>query len=185
MNAQIQAYTEVLSVVQKYSEEFKDDYEIQKIKGTLALLKMQERFGIPLESCNSLQYCVKGSYDNWTHVALYGEGNRQVSYLDKGYEQPNNEWLYCIQFTCGAYIFGDSYPTETFNAMWEELKSYDPKYVDTNNHCIYFTEDKAKAVYDAFWGILKKYKGLVKDELLRKRKKELELELAKLNEGKV
>ena len=181
MNKQIQAYKELQGVIEKYPEEFKDDYVVHNIKDTLDLLKMQERFGIPLESCNSTQYYVKRSYDNWTHVALYGKGNRQVSCLDKGYEQPNNEWLYCIRFTSVAYIFGDSYTTETFDAMWEELKSYEPKYVDTTNHCIYFTEDKAKTVYESFWSILKKYQGLVKDELLRKRKKELEEELAKLN----
>ena len=43
----IQAYTEVLDVVEKYPDEFKDDYEIQKIKGTLTLLKMQDRSRTP------------------------------------------------------------------------------------------------------------------------------------------
>ena len=43
----IQAYTEVLDVVGKYPDEFKDDYEIQKIKGTLTLLKMQDRSRTP------------------------------------------------------------------------------------------------------------------------------------------
>lgn len=185
MQDKINAYKELQSVIDKYPEEFKEDRDIREIKETLGCLEMSRRFGIPLEPLNSVQYGVVRAYDHWTHVALYGEGNREISWLDEGYEQPSNEWLYCICFPTGPYIFGNyfksEYPTETFNAFFNELKSFDPKYVDSANHCLYFTEENSKAVYEAFWGIFNKYKGMVKDEMQRQRKKELEEELAKLN----
>ena len=186
MNKQIQAYKELQSIIEKYPEEFKNDEDglKYKIKETLNCLEMQERFGIPLKKFNYIQYTVEKAYDNWTHVALYGEDYRKISWLDEG-EQPQNEWLYCICFTTGPYIFGnyfnDEYPVETFNAFFNELKSYGAKYVDSANKCLYFSEDNSKAVYDAFWGIFNKYKAKVKDELKEQRKKELEAELAKLN----
>lgn len=184
MNDKINAYKELQSVVDKYPEQFQDDWDVKKIKETLACLEMSKRFGIPLEYVSSVQYSVVRAYDHWTHVALYGEDNRQISWSDDE-RQPEGEWLYCICFTTGPYIFGDyfkdEYPKETFNAFFNELKSYDPKYIDSANKCLYFTEENSKEVYEAFWGIFNKYKGMVKDEMQRQRKKELEEELAKLN----
>jgi len=176
----INAYKELQAVIEKYPEEFKKDYDLHKTYETLQCLKMQKRFGIPLSYHSHSQYQVERAYDDWTHVALYGLEAREISWLDEG-EQPNNEWLYCIRFTSGAYIFGDSYPKKTFNAFFIELKSLGAKYSDTPNNALYFTEENSKAVYDAFWGIFNKYKAMVADEMKEQRKKELEAELAKLN----
>jgi len=180
IQSKINAYRELQGVIEKYPEEFKKDYDLHKTYETLKCLEMQQRFGIPLMYHSSTQYQVERAYDNWTHVALYGEDHRKVSWLDEG-EQPENEWLYCISFPCGAYIFGDSYPEKTFNAFFNELKSFGAKYCDTANHSLYFTEENSKKVYDAFWGIFNKYKAMVADEMKEQRKKELEAELAKLN----
>lgn len=185
---QIQAYTELLIVVQKYPEEFKDDWEITRLGETLERLKMQEKFGLRLEG-GGTSYNVVGAFNNFTRVSLYGEEyNRTIGWSDDD-RQPENEWLFCICFPTGPYIFGDyfkdEYPTETFSSFFNELKGFEPKYIDSANKALYYTESSSKAVYEAFGSILKKYQGLVKDELLRKRKKELELELAKLNESAV
>lgn len=180
----INAYKELQKVVNKYPNEFKDDYDLDGTSETLQCLEMQQRFGIPLVYHGSNHYRVERAYDDWTHVALYGENNRKIGWLDEG-EQPDNEWLYCISFPCGAYIFGDyfknEYPEKTFNAFFNELKSLGAKYSDTRNSSLYFTEENSKEVYDAFWGIFKKYKSMVTDEMKEQRKKELEAELAKLN----
>lgn len=186
MNQQIQAYTEVLSVVEKYPEEFKDDWEIPRLKETLERLKIQDRFGFRLEGSGT-SYRVVGAFNNFTRVSLYGEGyNRAISWSDDG-RQPENEWLFCISFPIKTNILGDyfkdEYPTETFSAFFNELKGFGPKYIDSANKALYYTESSSKAVYDNFWAILNRYKALVKDELLHKRKKELEEELAKLNAG--
>lgn len=182
MKAKIEAYKEILKVVKKHSEIFEEDRFIEQasnIESVILSLEISDRFGIPLQYLGQLgnSYSVKNAYDEWTRIALHGKDS--ISYSDDG-RQPDNEWLFRICFTTGAYTFGQSYPTQTFNAFWQELKGYLPKYIDTANHCMYFTEHTAKFVYDDFWGIFKKYEALVGEELKEKRKLELEAELAKL-----
>lgn len=183
MNDKISAYKELQAVVEKHPEQFQDDRDVKNIKETLKCLEISQRFGIPLEGVYG-QYQVKGAYDDWTRVYYMDGETRRISWSDDG-RQPEGEWLLCLSFFTGMYIFGDYFkdekPIETFNAFFNELKGFDPKYVDTANSCLYFTEENAKAVYEAFWGIFNKYKGMVKDEMQRQRKKELEEELARLN----
>lgn len=182
MKDKIAAYKDLLKVSKKYSDIFDDDSIVPRtssIEGIIRALEVSDRFGIPLQNIayGGSSYVPKKAYDEWTRIALHSKGS--ISYSDDG-RQPDDEWLFRIQFTTGAYIFGQSYPTETFNAFWEELKSYNPAYCDTANHSIYFRDDVAKVVYDNFWDIFSKYKSIVGEELKAKRKKELEDELAKL-----
>lgn len=185
MNNKIAAYKELLSISEEYSDIFDEDSMIprtKEISGIIRTLEISERFGIPtkhLAFSNYLQ--VKNSYDEWTGITFYSEtADHPIGCSDTG-EQPNNEWLYTMRFTCGAYIFGDSYPEQTFSKFFNELKSFEPKYIDSVNKSLYFAEDKAKAVHDSFWTIFNKYKALVGDEIKAKRREELEEELAKLN----
>lgn len=187
MKNKIAAYKELLKVSKKYSDIFDEDSVVPRtssIEGIIHALEISERFGIPLKYLSFSNYLqVKNSYDEWTGIAFYSEtADHPIGCSDTG-QQPKNEWLFTIRFTCGAYIFGDSYPTQTFTAFFNELKTFEPKYIDSANKSLYFTEDKAKAVYDAFWTIFKKYKALVADELKAKRKAELEAELAALAEA--
>lgn len=148
-------------------------------------LKVSELFDIPLASgSHSYKYLtVGGSYlkRDYIKLAYYGEDlKRGISWSDDG-KQPQEEWLMTISFPTGAYIFGDSYPTETFKAFWKELKSFNPKYSDTNNHCLYFTEETAKDVYNNYDRLFETYRALVQDEVKEQRKKKLQEELASLN----
>lgn len=183
MQDKINAYKELQLVVDKYPEQFQDDWEVKKINEILERLEISQRFGIPLEGVHG-QYQVKGAYDNWTRVCYMDGETRKISWSDDG-RQPKGEWLLCISFPTGMYIFGDYFkdekPKETFNAFFNELKGFHPKYVDTVNHGMYFTEENSKAVYEAFWDIFNKYKDMVKNEMRHQRKKELEEELAMLN----
>lgn len=181
MQKAIEAYRDLLATAEKHPEVFEDDNNVKSIKGALQRLEISQRFGVPLSDYGYHQhYQVDKGFDNWTSVSLYDGAMRKISWSDDG-RQPEDEWLLCISFPTGAYIFGEAYPTTTFDAFFAELKSFGTKYCDTQNSCLYFTEENAKAVYDALWGIFRKYQGLVKEELQRKRKKELEAELAKLN----
>ena len=185
MKEKIKAYKELLSVSEKYSEIFDEDSVVprtKEISGIIRALEVSECFGIPLKYLSFSNYLqVKNSYDEWTGIAFYPEtADHPIGCSDTG-EQPKNEWLYTIRFTCGAYIFGDSYPTKTFEAFFNELKEFQPKYCDTVNNALYFADDVAKVVYDNFWPIFKKYKALVGEELKAKRKAELEKELALLS----
>ena len=177
MKDKIEAYKEALQLAKKYSDIFGSDgvpIEVASIESVIKTLEVCNRFGIEpkyLSSSNCIE--VKNSYDDWTGLRFYSEiEDHPIGCSDNGL-QPKNEWLYVLRFTCGAYVFGDSYPRKTFDAMFEELKSFGAAYCDTMNNALYFREDVAKEVHENFWPIFKKYKALVANEVKEKRKKEL------------
>lgn len=176
----IQAYVELLSVANKHPEVFKNNYCIRSLTEELETLEISEMFNLELTYAGTKRYYVKGSYDNWTQVAFYDEGSK-ISWSDDG-RHPQDEWLYCVSFGCGAYIFGEEYPTQTFQKFFNELKSFGPKYSDTANKRLYFTSENAHKVHAAWKELFLKYKAQVQDELKAKRKQELEEELAKLSQ---
>ena len=190
MENKIKAYKEILKVVKKHSDVIEEDNVLNtcRLENIIENLSVSERFGIPLRSVSDNYkgwLYVSGPYGwkDWMVIGLYGEeSQRTISWSDCG-KQPKNEWLFSISFSTGAYIFGDSYPQQTFQAFFNELKSFGPKYCDSHNYSLYFSEENAKAVYDAFEGIFDKYKGMVDEELKERRKEKLKAELAKLEEG--
>lgn len=185
MNDKLQAYKSLLEVALNNKEHIKPKL-VEDIQEELNALEKSMEFGLELSYAGNSHYAVKGGYDNWTRVLFISkDADHPIGCSDDG-KQPQDEWLYIMQFTTGPYIFGDyfddCYPKETFEQFFSELKGFEPKYCDSVNKALYFTADKAKAVHEAFWPLFKKYKTLVKDEMERKRIKELEQELAKLKE---
>jgi hypothetical protein len=177
----IAAYEELKVVIDKRKELLKDDYDVRSILKTLKRLNIQRRFGVPLTEASPDWYHVgyQGSYG--TYVGYFGEPyKRTISWPDSD-QQPENEWLFVISFPTGGYIFGDEYPIETFREFFKELKGFGPKYCDTANKTLYFTEEVSAEVYSKFQGVFKKYKNMVQEELKRKRITELQKELEKLN----
>lgn len=189
MSNKIVAYKELLKVVKKHEESFDDvapRLTVENIKAVVGALEVAEEFNLPLQGLQSGSFLrVQGVYDEWTNLALYGEEHNRTIGCPDGGVQPENEWLFVIRFTCGAYSLGgdgwdSKYPRKTFDAMFEELKSHGAAFVDTANNSLYFRADKARSVYDAFWPTFKRYKGLVDAELKEQRKKELLKELESL-----
>ena len=181
MTNKIKTYEKILKLV---TEEISED-RIELSKSTLETvienLKVSERFGIPLKHITQWRWLnVKKGYDDWTGIGLYGAEHKRTIGCSDDRTQPDNEWLFAIRFTTGAYIFGESYPVNTFKAFWEELKSYNPAFCDTANSSLYFRDDVAKVVYDNFWGIFNKHRALVQDELKEQQKQKLRDELARL-----
>lgn len=181
MQDKLQAYQSLLEVALKNKEHI-DSNIVADIKEDLDTIQKSMEFGLELSYNGPHHYYVKGGYDNWTRVLFISKDTDQpIGCSDDG-KQPQDEWLYIMQFTTGAYIFGDYYPVETFQQFFSELKGFEPKYCDSVNKALYFTTDKAKAAHEAFRPLFNKYKALVKDEMERNRIKELEKELAKLKE---
>lgn len=194
MNDKIKTYEKILKLV---TEEISEDH-IELSKSTLETvienLKVSERFRIPLQDAknNHTGWLKVGKrYDDFMTLGKFGESfGRTVSWSDNG-KQPRKtgEWLLTISFPTGAYIFGNgslsdtSYPKKTFDLFFCELKSYKPKFCDTANNCLYFTEETAKAVYDNFYTLFDKYRGLVQDEMKEKHKQKLRDELARLEKA--
>lgn len=149
------------------------------LEDIIAVQKISEEWGIPIPS----YYCNTDWIDLDYHhaIGVYG-GEREIAFPDNGVQPQEGERLYKIRLPEGAYTLGAEYPTQTFKAFFEELKTYQPKYVDSANHSLYFTADKAGAAYKAFPVLLEKYKGLAEAEVKQKKIEKLRTELAKLEE---
>lgn len=155
-----------------------------QIERELEQAEKSVEFGMELDYAGCSYYRKRLAYGKEAIVALYGESEkRSILWSDDG-RQPENEWLCCISFPTGPYIFGDyfqeQYPKQTFDLFFEELKSFGTAYCDTHNNNLYFTANVARDVCEAFEGIFEKYKAVCKEEFNRKRVKQLESELARL-----
>lgn len=184
MKDKIKAYKDILTVANKHSDIVNADritLDIQSLESAIRALEVSDRFGIPIKYLGYSNYLqVKNSYDEWTGLSFFSETlDHPIGCSDDG-RQPANEWLYVIRFTCGAYVFGDSYPTKTFNAMFKELKDFGAAYSDTTNKALYFKEDVAKVVHENFWEVFNKYKTKVEDEVKEQRREALLRELEEL-----
>ena len=167
-----EGYTEYLGDIEEYLEK-----EYRRAK-------LSEEFRIQLQRYNfEYTYCkLFGPADQ--SIALYGKDHRRtISWSDDG-RQPENEWLYCVSFPSGAYFFGNSYPEEHFNAMFEELKGFGPKYSDTTNHNLYFDSSNAKGVHQQLPEIVKKYRDTLKEFEQTKEIENLEKRLQELKASK-
>ncbi len=181
IDVKVKAHKELLKLVKKYEDVFDESglrIRVHDVESEIEMLEVEKTFGVGrLVKISKQWYGV--DWGGEVRIGYYGEGEDRISWSDDG-RQPSNEWLYRISYPTGAYIFGDSYPKETFNKMFEEMKTYSPKYTDTANHVLYFTSENAKTFHDNFKKIENKYRGMVQDELNRKRKRELEEELKAL-----
>lgn len=189
ISKQIAAYEEILEVVNKHKD-IVDSYHVclDSVGDVLDNMKVSQRFGVPLRSITGNYHgwlSVSDRYTDTIHLGYFSgkEEGRTIPWSDDG-SQPADEWLLVIGFPTGAYIFGDymgnKYPKKTFNAFFEELKAFGPAFCDTNNHVLYFREDKSKEVYEALWPLFDKYKALVEEEYREQRRAELQRELENL-----
>lgn len=191
MNEKIKIYEKILKLVTKEISEDRIELSKSTLETVIENLKVSERFGIPLQSVtnNHAGWLKVGKrYDDFMTLGKFGENyGRTISWSDSG-KQPRKtgEWLLTVRFPTGAYIFGEggmfdkSYPVKTFNAFWDELKAFSPKFCDTANHCLYFTDDVASVVYENFYILFDKYQALVRDEMKEQQKQKLRDELARL-----
>lgn len=183
-----EALTKINSLITELSKEVKLGYKVDSFNsdiGTMIkIMDMCDEFGLPrtLAENNLSGDNISISYER--RVSLHGERyGRTISWSDDG-RQPNDcEWLYVITFSTGAYFLHEKYPEELFDKLWEELKSYNPKYTDTANHSLYYSPKEAKSVHKSFDDIIRKYRGMVKEHLEEKRIQELRDELEKLEKG--
>lgn len=196
IDERIRAYTEILEVVKKHETTLNARYNARvpdpdNLLTVIRMLNVSKEFGIPISEDGHSEWMNvispdgnRYKYDFMNLGFFYGD--REISWSDDG-RQPKDEWLLKIGFPTGAYIFGNGdffnkeYPVETFNAFFEELRSYGPKYSDTANHSLYFSSDNARRVYEDFEEIFNRHKTEVVNEMKRQKKQELEQELERLN----
>lgn len=180
------AYEEVLATISKYGNALVFDHKDLEAKSKHHLfgIELKEKYGLEIDpkEVYSLDYQKFGEFKV---IGRFGEKYRRtISWSDDG-KQPEaeGEMLFSVSFPTGGYIFGgstwnDDYPTEIFQEFFLELKSYNPKYSDTVNHCLYFSLENSAPLFNSFSEIKKKYheKNIVdaKKRKIEKLKKELE-----------
>jgi len=195
------AYSELLAVCKKYPEfknkysyEFGDIHDMQKkAENHLLLIKWYEEYGLKLDHTLepvSSSYCKINDHVSFQYFndaekeKNSGNGGRYISWPDDD-KQPKNEWILCISFSTGPYIFGSSgfgedndYPKEFFMRFFDELASYKPDYSDRHNSGLYWKLENAKDIFDNFNTIKNKYHELNKIDFkkreIERKKKELE-----------
>jgi len=178
----IEAYKEILEVVTKHEA-------IVVSSGPISSVKKQLENLIAIEDISSLFGIeITDRYAEPDNIGLLGFARmlrmgesmgREISWSDDG-SQPDNELLYVLSFPSGAYTFSKDYPTESFNAFFEELASFGAKYRDTSNHNLYFTHETAGKVHAAFDEIFRRHRDGVGDELKRRKISDLQKQLAEL-----
>ena len=178
----VQLYKEVIAILDKYADIAKGDSAYSNLVSTateeLQKLELFIQFGIDLSGWRGHRTW----YANGEFIRLGKYGSvydRTISWSDDG-RQPEDEWLYSLCFSCGAYTFHKDYPVATFNAMIDELKSYNPKYMDTANHVLYYADDVAHVVHERFPEIFHRHRESIATELTEIKIAELHKQLQKL-----
>ena len=187
---------EVLTKISKYLEKFKDvdsviNSALSDISGELRISKQKFTFindwGFPTEN----SFICSGSdwFQDWRTLGdfvsfiNFSNPSYSIGCADDG-KQPKKEWLMHIRFPSGAYVLGKRYPKEIFNQMFEELKTFNPKHVDTANNSLYFPlgqdHKETVQVFLELENIVEKYTRIDQDSRKAERIAELRKEIEKL-----
>lgn len=192
------AYQGILEVCEKYRDfdnkySFRDIDDMQNAaRGHLMLVDWYEKYGLKIDHghnphkqnwVNTGEYTAFSRFYDAEADKANGSG-RFISWSDDG-RQPNNEWLFIIGFSTGAYIFGYDYEgqQQLFQDFIGRLKSYKPDYSDTVNKSFYWKLENAKPIYDDFGSVLREYREKNRQELDKRKAEKLREQLAEL-EGK-
>ena len=180
MNTTEKAYKEILKALNKYKSEIVfdvDDLE-RKAKRHLFGIDLVEKYGFNLDPKTIYNTDWQKLKEN-VQIGFFDGERRRISRSDNG-RQPKNETLLCISYPTGAYIFGGDYPTEFFQKFFLELKTYNPKYIDSANNSLYFDLDNAGKIYNAYDSIIRRYYEENEEDFKQRRIKKMKDELSKL-----
>lgn len=189
------AYSKILAVCNEYVEkDYLSDFDFEDIrnmrdfaKNHLLLIDWYEKYGLDIKHSVKIDQRTYVKIDDYRYFSYFKDAKvekesgsgRYISWSDDD-RQPKDEWLLCIGFSTGAYIFGDDYPAKLFQEFFQELKDYNPKFTDSSNKCLYFSMDKANKIFNEFPKILNKYYDKNKEDLKERRIDKLQKELEKL-----
>lgn len=172
------AYKAINALLKKHNDLISYDVEslLRQSKNHLFGIELKETYGLNIDP-NKVNSTDWYKIDESFCIGIFGEKHhRTISWPDvKG--QPKNEILLYISFSTGAYMFGQDYPTHLFNQFWDELKSYNPKYIDTMNHSLYFDLSNAKGIFNNYKSVLKKYCDLNEVDIKKRKADKLRAEL--------
>lgn len=173
-------YESILKIARKNKDVLNYDlYDLElKAKNHLFEIELKETYGLELgnRKINNIRY--QELKDN-VHLTFIDSETSTISWEDEG-RQPKGERLIKFSYSIGAFIFGGDYPTIFFNKFFEELKSYNPDYIDTVNHSLYFKLENAKDIFNNYDTIIKKYYELNHEDAKQRKIKALESQIQEL-----
>ena len=177
------AYGEILEVLGKHKDIVVFNFKEleQKASNHIFGSELVEKFGLVIDPKDvripEYDYTI---FSNKRFIGKYGDKYRRTIAWSDNELQPEDEILFSISFSTGAYMFGDDYPTELFYQFFQELKSYNPDYSDTTNKCLYWKLENAKDVFNEYGNILQKYHEINKTDSKKRKIEKLKKELGDL-----
>lgn len=170
-----EAYKKMFSILKEYEDLPNVDIALNKIDECLEECKAYERWRINKINWNCV-YRYNFPWEADVVKATYiPNQNGKRKYLNKPTE------FFVIRFAIGAYMFGNDYPEQLFNVFFGELiKRTNPKYVDSPNNKLYYTEETASNAYKLVQEIHKKYQEKYASESKARQIEQLKERLAKL-----
>lgn len=171
-------YTDVLKVLKKNKDIVDLKVRDVEVKRDVDLLKIKlyKLFGCKTSVGNPNYVSLQFEY---THYIKWSE-NMNISCSDNGEQPKTGEELIAFSYSTGAYIFGGHYPVETFKEFFEELKSYDYKYIDTANSSLYLTLEHGTLLLSNYKEIFDRYRELSIERNKENKRQELLKQLAEL-----
>lgn len=148
--------------------EIDKDYEINSCKNSIERKLIQVEYKIKYD-IELKDYEIRRT--DWICIDRF-KGN---IYIGKGMEVLNSkeqpkedEILIQFAYPTGAYIFGgggwfsdgSNYDRELFDDFFEELKTYNYKYIDELNSCLYFDMENGIKLFKKYNEICKKYQNM-------------------------
>ena len=168
--------------------ELDNDYEINnfknKIDKKLKVIEYKEKYDIDLREKDFRT--LDGVFIERYYGNIYiGKG---MKVLNSEKQPKENEMLIEFAYPTGPYIFGGSgwygsdmnYDKKTFDEFFEELKTYNYKYIDDMNSCLYFSMENGAKLFNKYQKICEKYQNVWNKRAKEKKKEELEQQLKDL-----
>ncbi len=147
-----------------------------RIDKAIRVLEVSKIFSMPFKDVFHGSDTYFGISLNENIKFFYFSENSNISFNCNA-QKPVNEWLAVVSFPCGMYTLHDNLDSnigyqktrKVFNSFFEELESFQPKYRDLWNHCLYFTPSNFIEMYKEYYNILRKYKKEIAevDKLVR------------------
>jgi hypothetical protein len=186
MELEKKVYKQILNLVKKHKDILNIDFNNLEYNAKCHLfgLELKHNYGFDInpKNINNIDWIKIGDKT----ISRYGiKTTRRVTNVDD-FIQPEDEYLLNISFSTGPYIFGygdifdKDYPVDFFNKFFDELKSYNPDYIDVLNRSLYWKLDNAKDIFNNYESILEKYHKLNKEDIKQRKILKLQKELESL-----
>ena len=184
----IESYKKVIKILEKNPNIFgaARSMILSVAEGCIYANELKEKYGFDIDITKPVDKDWH-NFNGHACIGFFDGERRKISWPDDG-RQPKNEILLRIEFPTGAYVFGsytdEDYPIEIFQSFFNELKNFNPKYIDFANKNLYYTLENAGRVFNELPNILERYRKISnadfkkrKAERLRKEAESLENEI--------